>query len=167
VGLILMASLLATDLNCTMKSPWSRWEDPRRRWRLWLHARATPEDVVGGYATDRCNEFLMYISSPKALRGNLASAISWARRHRLSKVLVMIEDEQCSLDVLEPVAAILYLPNEVAVWLCFVPYHLDSQHASIESSVKLFFARSPLLSLMHNSLVVWLKKLCLAVLVAA
>jgi hypothetical protein len=34
-----------------------------------------------------------------------------ARRHRHSKVLVMLEDEQHSLGALEHVPAILYLPD--------------------------------------------------------
>jgi hypothetical protein len=36
-------------------------------------------------------------------------------RHWHSKVLVMLEDEQRSLGALEPVAAILYLPDSDAV----------------------------------------------------
>jgi hypothetical protein len=70
-----------------------------------------------------CQVSYVQCSSPKAFCGNLASAVSWDRRHRLSKVLIMIEDEQRSLGVLEPVAAILYLPDEDVVWLCFVSYH--------------------------------------------
>jgi hypothetical protein len=51
----------------------------------------------------------------KAHRSDLASAVSWLIDNRHSKVLVMLEDEQCSLRALEPVAAILYFPDADAI----------------------------------------------------
>jgi hypothetical protein len=117
VGSVLMASMLATELKCSMKSPWSRWEDHRRRRPLWEWSGDLQQtDVIW---------WVPYVqhSSPKALRGDLASAVSWARQHRHSKVLVMIEDEQRSLGALKLVAGILYLPDADAVWFCFVHHH--------------------------------------------
>jgi hypothetical protein len=52
-----------------------------------------------------------------------------ARRHQHSKVLVMLEDEQRSLGALEPVAAILYLPDADAFFFCSVPHHQASVSA--------------------------------------
>jgi hypothetical protein len=109
--------MLATELKCSMNSPWSSWEDHRRRRPLWEWSGDRQQtDVIWQ---------VPYVqhSSPKALRGDLTSTVSWARRHRHSKVLVMIEDEQRSLGALKPVAAILYLPDADAVWFCFVPHH--------------------------------------------
>jgi hypothetical protein len=115
---------------------------PRRNWWCWQRswsARWSRHEVGGRTIAggDHCGSGrgglqrtdviwrVPYVqhSSPKALRGDLTSAVSWARRYRHSKVLVMIEDEQRSLGALKPVAAILYLPDADAVWFCFVHHH--------------------------------------------
>jgi hypothetical protein len=120
VGSFPMASVLETE----MKPPWSRAGGPSSEKAIVLACRGSnPEDVAGGSTMDRCDVFPMYnaplprpsvATSPPPFHGS-------STRH--SKVIVMLEDEQRSLGALEPVAAILYLPDADGVWFCCVPHH--------------------------------------------
>jgi hypothetical protein len=123
--------ILTTELKCSIKSPWSSWEDHRRRRPLWEWSGDLQQtDVIWR---------VPYVqhSSPKALRGDLTSTVSWARRHRHSKVLVMIEaaflrcaETGCCHSTFARCRCCLIL-------FCSSPlgFHY-SQHACIESSVK-------------------------------
>jgi hypothetical protein len=120
VGSVLMVSVLAME----MKSPWSRREDPCQRRPLWLHAGAATQWMWSAdlqWTDVACSLCTALHSQGPPRRPRPRRFV--ARRHRHSKVLVMLEDEQRSLGVLETVAAILYLPDADVVWFCFVPNH--------------------------------------------